>query len=81
MLIDLGVSVEVSNKLEDFYKEHSNYPYFIGTQEYIENNLRVVYKMSYHEDQKEIKFTKYAYDSKEILEQFTLDATTGDAIT
>ena len=50
--------------MEDFYKEHSNYPYFIGTQEYIENNLRVVYKMSYHEDQKEIKFTKYAYDSK-----------------
>lgn len=81
LLTDLGVSVEVSNKLEDFYKGHSNYPYFIGTQEYIENNLRVVYQMSYREDQKEIEFTRYAYDSKEILEQFTLDATTGDRIT
>lgn len=81
LLTDLGVSVEVSNKLEDFYKEHSNYPYFIGTQEYIENNLRMVYQMSYREDQREIEFTRYAYDSKEILEQFTLDATTGDRIT
>lgn len=81
LLTDLGVSVEVSNKLEDFYKKHSNYPYFIGTQEYIENNLRMVYQMNYLENQKEIKFTKYAYDSREILEQFVMDATTGDSLT
>ncbi|MFA5536505.1 MAG: hypothetical protein WDA53_04985, partial [Bacillota bacterium] len=80
LLTDLGVSVEVSNKLlEDFYKAHSYYPYFIGTQEYLENDLRMVYQMSYHENQKEVSFTKYAYDSKEILEQFIMDATTGDS--
>ena len=81
LLTDLGVSVEVSNKLEDFYKKHSNYPYFIGTQEYIENNLRMVYQMSYDENQKEIKFIKHAYNSGEILEQFVMDATTGDSLT
>ncbi|MCK9443465.1 MAG: hypothetical protein M0Q14_02860 [Tissierellaceae bacterium] len=36
--------------------------------------------MSYNENQKEIKFTKYAYDSKDILEQFIVDATTGENI-
>lgn len=80
LLTDLGVSVEVSNKLGDFYKEHSNYPYFIGTQEYIENNLRIVYRMSYNKNQNKIKFTKYTYDSEEILEQFIMNATTGDSL-
>ena len=41
--------------------------------------MRMVYQMSYHENQKEVSFTKYAYDSKEILEQFIMDATTGDS--
>ncbi len=82
LLTELGVSVEVSNKLFDsFYKQHSsNYPYFIGTQEYIENGLRVVYEMDYNDTQKEITFTKYIYDTQDVMEQFTFDATTGDNI-
>lgn len=75
-LSDIPVSVEVSNKMnEEFYKEHSSYPSFIGTQEKLENGIRTVYKMSYHKAQNEIKFTKYAYDK--VLEQFIINAKTG----
>ncbi|MCK9217911.1 MAG: M56 family metallopeptidase [Firmicutes bacterium] len=80
LLTDLGVSVEVSNGLEDFYKVHSYYPYFIGTKEIIENSVRMVYEMSYDESQKEIKFTKYTYDTKEVVEQFVFNSITGGKI-
>lgn len=80
LLADLGVSVEVSNRLEDFYKVHSYYPYFIGTKEIIEDGVRMVYEMSYHENQKEIKFTKYTYDTKEVVKQFVFNSITGEEI-
>lgn len=79
LLTDLGVPVEVSNNL--FQHFSSCYPAFIGTQEYIENGLRVVYEMDYNDTQKVITFTKYLYDTKEVLEQFAFDAATGDVIT
>lgn len=80
LLTDLGVSVEVSNGLEGFYKVHSYYPYFIGTKEIIENSVRMVYDMSYDESKKEIKFTKYTYDTKEVVEQFVFNSITGEKI-
>ena len=80
LLTHLGVSVEVSNRFEDFYKSHSYYPYFIGTKEIIEDGVRMVYEMSYHENQKEIRFTKYVYDTKEAIEQFVFDSITGEEI-
>ena len=43
ILTSLGVSVEVSNVLEDFYKMNNYYPYFIGTKEHIEEGVRIVY--------------------------------------
>ncbi|HZK27229.1 MAG TPA: DUF5301 domain-containing protein [Thermoclostridium sp.] len=81
LLTDLGVSVEVSNKImEDFHMKQGNYPYFIGTQEYIEDDLRVVYEMSYAENQNEIRFRKYTYETKEVVEQFVFDSLTGEQI-
>lgn len=79
-LTDLGVSVEVSNNLQVFYKEHSYYPSFIGTRERLENGVRVVYEMNYEKNQEEIKFIKYNYDTKEIIEQFIASANTGEII-
>lgn len=79
-LSDLNVSNEVINKLEDFYKSHNEYTHFIGTQEYLENNKRVVAQMSYDENKNEITFTKYMYDTKEILEEFKFDSLTGNII-
>ena len=82
LLTDVGVSVDVSNGLlEDFYPFHSNYPYFIGTQEYIENGVRVVYDLGYNDEQNEIIFTKYNYNSDEITEKFIFDSVKGDDIT
>lgn len=82
LLTDVGVSIDVSNGLlEDFYPFHSNYPYFIGTQEYIENGVRVVYDLGYNDEQNEIIFTKYNYNSNEIIEKFIFDSGTGDDIT
>ena len=79
-LTSLGVSVEVSNGLEDFYKAHSYYPYFKGTKEIIEDDVRMVYEMSYKESQQEIIFTKYSYDSKKVVEQFVFNSITGEQI-
>lgn len=80
LLTDLGVAVEVSNGLEDFYKEHNYYPYFIGTQENIENDVRMVYEMNYQESQQEITFTKYLFDSKKLVEQFVFNSITGELL-
>ncbi len=81
LLTDVGVSVEVSNHLlEDFYKFNYKYPYFIGTQEYLENDERVVYELSYDEKQKQIIFTKYSYDYDKMIEKFIFDAVTGESI-
>lgn len=79
-LTDVGVSIEVSNNLEIFYKQHSYYPGFIGTRERLENGVRVVYEMNYEKNQEEIKFIKYNYDTKEIIEQFIASANTGEIV-
>ncbi len=79
-LTSLGVSLEVSNGLEDFYKAHSYYPYFKGTKEIVEDGVRMVYEMSYHEALKEIRFRKYTYETKEVVEQFVFDSLTGEQI-
>lgn len=79
-LTKAGVSIEVSNKLEDFFKMHSYYPYFIGTKEIIEDGVRMVYEMSYQERQQEITFKKYLYDSKKLVEQFVFNSITGEKI-
>lgn len=80
ILTSLGVSVEVSNRLEYFYKAHSYYPYFIGTKEMIEDGVRMVYEMSYQESLQEIRFTKYLYDSKQFVEQFVFNSLSGEEI-
>lgn len=79
-LTDVGISVEVSNNLQVFYKAHNYYPSFIGTSERLENGVRMVYEMSYSKNQSEIRFVKYAYDTNKTVEQFTVDAKTGDIV-
>ena len=80
LLTDKGVSVEVSNGLEMFFKEHSNYPYFIGNKEKLEDGIRMVYEMNFHENASEIEFVKYNYDTKEVMERFVFNAKTGQSL-
>lgn len=75
LLTDVGVSVEVSNSIND--KQFSNYPMWIGNREALENGIRYVYEMSYKEIEHEITFKKYDYNTKTIVELTRIDSVTG----
>lgn len=66
---DVGVSIEVSNKLTEMAKELSYYPYWIGNQEIIENDIRYVYETKYDKENNQIIYSKYKYDTPEITEE------------
>ncbi len=70
----------VSNGLEVFFKEHSSYPYFIGSIEKLEDGIRMVYEMNYYEESSEIEFVKYNYETKEVIETFMVHADTGEFV-
>lgn len=83
LLTDLGVSVDVSNKLLDLpkYDISSKYPYFVGNQEYIEDGKRVVYEMSYKKGDPEIIYRKTDYETKAVLEEIRISAENGEVVT
>lgn len=74
-----GVNVEVSNKIFE-YEELGKYPYWIGSQEYIEDGTRYVYEMSYNKELNLICFVKYEYLTGDISESIYMDAGTGQII-
>lgn len=76
IISDLGVSVEVSNMMIE-NKELGAYPFWLGNREMIEDGVRYVYEMAYLMDKEEIRYTKYVYDTEEIIEQYIFDAMTG----
>lgn len=75
LLTDKGISVEISNKVPG--KNLGKYPHWIGTREEIENGIRVVYELSYNENDKYIVFRKYEYETKKEIEIIKYDAITG----
>lgn len=76
LLTDLGVSVEVSNRLDES-RLLGNYPLGVGQQEQVEDGVRYVYRQDYDEQKQLISFTKSNYDTGEIVERFCFDATDG----
>ena len=44
LLTELGVSVEASNRIVEM-KELGDYPYWVGTQEYLRDGVRYIYSM------------------------------------
>lgn len=58
-LTDKGISVVVSDKIHKALKYLVNYPYWIGTRKLFENGVRVVYELSYNENNEYIVFRKY----------------------
>lgn len=74
---DLGVPVGVSNKIAE-RKELGAYPFWLGNLERVEDGIRYVYEMAYLMDKEEIRYTKYVYDTEEIVEQHVYDALTGN---
>ena len=82
LLTDLGVSVDVSNKLLDMqkYDISTKYPYHVGNQEYIEDGKRVVYEMSYKRGDPEIIYRKTDYETKNLIQEIHISADTGEIV-
>lgn len=78
LLTDVGVSVEVSNGIDD--KQFADYPMWIGNREALENGVRYVYEKSYDQEAHEIDFTKYEYGTEKVVERTRLDSLTGEII-
>ena len=77
LLTDLGISVEVSNQLS-CDKSLGDYPFWIGTSEYLENGVRYVRSLSYDEDAGLIIYSTVEKETGEVTECFVFDASTGE---
>ena len=68
-----NMNVSVSNKLLDLYHE---YPYWIGTQEKIEHDVRFVYEKCWEDKGNgngTVAFKKYRYDNKSVVEEYLIE--------
>lgn len=74
---DYGISAEVSNSLLDKYPE---YDYTLSNHEKIENSKRYVYQSGYDKENNQIIFTKFEYDTNNIVEYIVLDGESGNEI-
>ena len=83
LLTDEGVSVDVSNKMLDVQSGDGFEffcPMWIGEREVLDENVRYTYKTEYDQKNKQIIFSKVLYETGEVLETSTYDATTGDKV-
>lgn len=74
------MDTEASNQLLDTY---GDYPYWIGTQERIENGVRYVYEKKW--DSKGngdgiVTYVKYSYDTKEVVEETQIEVKSGKIV-
>jgi len=77
LLTDAGVSVEVSNRMVE-NKELGVYPYWIGSEEKLEDGVRYVYQMDYDPEKKQILYTKTEYDTGAVKETYIFNSETGE---
>ena len=80
LITDMGVSVEVSEKLQEIEKVSGYNVSVVGTHEVVEDGVRYVYHTNYIEGEKLILYIKEKYDTEEIVEEIKIDALTGDII-
>ena len=78
LLTEMGVSVEVSNKLLQLKVNYDTGT--IGWREEIEDGVRYIYRTSYVQTENKIVYTKEIYDTSEVVEMLTLDSLTGNVI-
>ncbi len=80
LLTDLGVSVEVSNKLGEYEKNMGPYPYWQGSVEKVEDGTRYMYSLFYDEEVNHIVYEKRVFETHETVEKYVFDAATGEKI-
>ncbi|MCR4616268.1 MAG: helix-turn-helix transcriptional regulator [Clostridiales bacterium] len=71
------VETEVSNKICEMRWE---YDYNVGNHEKIEDGKRYVYQTEYDSQRDWITFTKFEYDTKEIIDFIAVDGETGEIV-
>ena len=79
LLTDVGVSADVSNQL-CCDKNLGAYPFWLGTEEYLENGIRYVRSLSYDEEAGQIIYMTYEKESGTVIEKFVFDAVTGEPL-
>ena len=76
MLTDVGVSVEISNKILE-NNTLSCFDADIGNYETLENGVRFVYRTDFDKEKNLIIYTREIYATGEITQKIELDAATG----
>jgi hypothetical protein len=76
LLTDFGVSVEVANMMIS-NKYLSNFPFWVGNREYIEDGVRYIYQVEFDKASHKIIYSKLAYDTKTVSEKLVFDASNG----
>lgn len=73
-----NMNVKASNALIDLFNE---YPYWIGTEEKIENDVRYVYEKQWEDKGNgdgTVTFKKYEYDTKKVTEETVIEIKNGE---
>ncbi len=79
MLTDVGVSVEVSNRIIE--NESLNcYDSDIGNYEVLDGGIRYVYRTDYDKDRGVIIYTTEVYKTGDIIEKIEIDGQTGEIL-
>lgn len=76
---DIGMPVEISNRLEDYLKTYQFYNY-LGYEEVIEDGTRYVYRTSHLTDKDTLLFSKEIYGENQVVSLFQMNIKTGDVI-
>ncbi len=79
MLTDVGVSVEVSNKIAE-NSSFNKYDTDIGNYEKLENGIRYVYRTDYDKNRGVIIYTTEVFKTGDILEKIEINCKTGEII-
>ena len=73
-----NMNVEASNTLLELFNE---YPYWIGTEEKIENDVRYVYEKQWEDKGNgdgTVTFKKYEYDTKKVVDETVIEVKNGE---
>ena len=77
-LSDCGVPIAVQDSLLPFGRQ--GYDERIGNHEQVENGKRYVYQTEYDREHQWITFTKFLYDTNEVIAFTAVDAATGNVV-
>ncbi len=79
MFENIGMPVEISNRLEDYLETYQFYNY-LGYEEIIEGGVRYVYRTSYLTDKNTLLFSKEIFGENKVMNLIQMNIKTGEII-